>query len=312
MGRQTVEKYQRLQKETQEAYRLLLGEYRERVGSTGAIPDDSLSRQLDLLERAMLEFPPLHEEKDQNGKPTGLWLPRAKGLLGPEYNLRTPPPRRPFSKAQGGEFEVIPTSRWAEYIGGEDSVDMRDFVLDGMVLDQDGVGSCASEGMTGCIMASRVKAGQEPVKLNPWFAYYEVSGGSDQGSTLSDNVAFALEKGVPSQTVWGRDEGWRSKPSAEAFEDAKKHRLLEYWNIDDWTEFGTACILGLTVYFGYSGHAIWASKVLDARRLEYCNSWSTDWGDNGFGTLEKSRVQWGYGTYAFRSVTEASASKEAA
>lgn len=165
-----------------------------------------------------------------------------------------------------------------------------------------GVHNCASESMTGCIMAIRVFNGQKPVKLNPWFAYNTVSGGSDRGSTLPDNVAFAQKYGVASQDVWSRSNGWRTKPSNEAYSDAENYKLLEVYSVSNWEEFGTALLLGWPVYFGYTGHAIWATKLLDESRLEYCNSWG-DWGDHGFGTLSNSRVVWSYRTYAFRVVT---------
>lgn len=290
--------------ERQARYLELLGEYKNRVANGVGLPgSDPLEAELDAVECDMLDNPPLCEVRDADGNPTGEFRPRAKGLLPPTMSGFPSPRCRTFDKRKGGDFIVIPTSEWSEYVGCVDCVDMRTCVPDGMILDQDGVGSCASESMTGCIMASRVKAGQESVKLNPWFAYHTVSGGHDGGSTLSDNVAFALEHGVCSQAVYGRDEGWRPEPSQEAYEDAKKYRLLEAWEIISWEEFGTACILGFPVYFGYSGHAIWASKVLDTSRLEYCNSWG-DWGDAGFGTLNKSRIVFGYGLYAFRAVTE--------
>ena len=290
------EEYDERQAMQQARYLELIADYKSRV--RGNAPGDAFSAALLAAECAMLDNPPLSEAVDPDGKPSGIWKPRAKGLI---HACRLPKPEcRPFQ----ADFSLIPTSEWQALVGGEDDVDMRRFVPDGMMLDQDAVGSCASEGMSGSIMASRVKAGQEPVKLNPWFAYHTVSGGSDQGSSLQDNVAFAQKYGVCSQAVYGRDKGWRAKPSEEAYEDALKYRLTELWSIGNWESFGTALLLGLPVYYGYSGHAIWATKLLDTGRFEYCNSWSKDWGDRGFGTLAKSKIVWNYGAYAFRVATE--------
>jgi len=299
MDSESVEKYQEKFDIVQSRYKELISDYKNKTRASGSLsPDDTLELALVKAETLLLDCPPLSEVIDPDGNPTGIMAPKGKGLI-------TGPPKffLPKSKNFRDDFVIVPSSNWSNYLGGVDAVDGRNFVPDGMVLDQDGVGSCASESMTGMIMKSRVQSGQEPVKLNPWFAYHTVSGGHDGGSTLHDNVAFAQDYGVPTQDVWPRSKGWRTEPSEEAKEDARKYRLTELWHISDWEEFGSALLYFGGVYFGYSGHAIWATKLLDTSRVEYCNSWSDDWGDEGFGTLSKSQIQWGYGSYCWRVVT---------
>jgi len=276
-------------------YKSLLYEYKDLVKKHKR--NNVLEVELQKYEHDLLANPPLSEEVNKYGQKTGLLKPKQRGLImGP--NKLSIPKARPLS-----EYKLISISEWDKYIEDQERVDLRKFVPKGMILDQDGVKSCASESIAGSIMAVRVFNGMKPVKLNPLFAYHTVSGGRDGGSTLSDNVSFAEQYGIASQDVWPRSNGWRAKPSEEAYEDAKNYRLLEFYKVSSWEEFGTALLLGWPVYFGYSGHAIWGTKVISTSRLEYCNSWGEEFGDDGFGTLAKNSIMWGYGAYAIRVVT---------
>ena len=69
---------------------------------------------------------------------------------------------------------------WPNYINGPDAVDLTTLVHH--KLDQDGVGSCGSEGITqGVMIAHALATGGIPEKLNPWFIYQ----GSCNGYSLS-------------------------------------------------------------------------------------------------------------------------------
>ena len=281
----------------QSRYMELISDYKNLPkGIHGLNPTDSLEVDLQKAEEDLFQHTPLTTRIDPEGNILVGLTNRKRGLI---YGCRLHSP----NTTPMANYQLIPESDWAKFMGGIDDIDGRRFVPDGMMLDQDGVGSCASEGMSGTLMKCRVYDGQPPVKLNPWFAYHTVSGGSDQGSSLSDNVSFAQQTGVCSMSVYGRDGGWRPNPPPEAYEDAKKYRLQEVYTCNNWNEFVTALLLWGGVYFGYSGHAIWATKILDSTRFEYCNSWGEAWGDGGYGTLDKSKVMWGYGAYAFRTVT---------
>jgi hypothetical protein len=251
--------------------------------------------ELQKTEEWLLDHPPLYEVLGANGNGSGRFRKRKRGLvedvLLPRCRVQTFP---------RDEFQVIPINEWSDWLTGRDAIDLRPFVK--FILDQNGVGSCASEAMAQCIMICRALGRQDPELLNPLFAYYTVSGGRDGGSSLPDNVNFALEHGVPSQLVFPRSEGWRSKPSDAAYEDALKYMLLEVFRIRTWEEFGTCLLLGMPCFFGYSGHAICGTTLLSTTRLQYVNSWDKTWGDNGFGTISKNSIYWGYGVFGFRVV----------
>ncbi len=251
--------------------------------------------ELQKTEEWLLDHPPLYEVLGADDNSSGRFRKRRQGLtesiLFPRTRVQTFP---------SDEFQVVPVNEWSDWLSGVDAVDLRPFVK--FILDQNGVGSCGSDAMTQCIMILRAIARQDPELLNPLFAYHFVSGGRDQGSSLPDNVNFVLEHGIPSQLVYPRSIGWRSEPNEAAFEDALKYMLLEVFRIRTWEEFGTCLLVGMPVYFGYSGHAITGVTLLSTTRLQYANSWHESWGDRGFGTLSKNSIYWNYGVYGFRVV----------
>jgi len=282
--------YEADQIEGQHRYLELIRDYQDQP-QEDRVRSSNLSMELDRLECAMLDNPPVYT----NG--LGELAVRQKGLLLPTVVE--------FSRvhdAPTGDFQVIQPNRWAELIAGQDAVDLTPLFMH--KLDQNGKGSCGAEGLTQGIMLTLAKAtGKAPPLLNPLFMYHTTSGGRDQGSSLQANIAFAMKHGVASEAVWPRSKGFLTKPSLLAYADARSYVLLEYSQVRNWIEFATALLLGWPVYFGYTGHAICAVKLLDQERFRYANSWSKDWGDNGAGTLHKDRIYWNYGAYAIRVIT---------
>lgn len=176
----------------------------------------------------------------------------------------------------------------------------RPFVKD--ILDQDGVGSCAAEAVTGALMIARAIAGQEHVLLNPWSLYNTTSGGRDSGSNIGDNLSLARSQGIAPMSVWPRSRGWRTRLSAEAVEAAKAFRIDEYYDVLSAREMMTALALGFPVVYGASGHAV---CKIEHTTMDYgidLNSWGKGWKDGGFGVWASYRsINWGYGAYAVRT-----------
>jgi len=250
---------------------------------TGDAEGSSLDKELEYLERLMLDHPP-------EG--------RVMGLV---EECREPPPKEVPLEALG--LKEIPEDEWIDRIRALDEA--RAWPLEHVwtVLDQDGVGSCASESLNGAVMCLREISNQEQVLFNPWGMYGRVNGGADAGSSLSDNLSFAQRYGCFPESVWPRSKGWRTEPSAEAYEAAKQYRLREVVRLSSKRQFGSALLLGLPVYFGYPGHAIFAVRLIDTSRFWYQNSWGKGWGQNGAGTLSFNSIQWSYGAWAILTET---------
>lgn len=193
---------------------------------------------------------------------------------------------------------VIPPAQWPDLIG---EIELRSFV--NAVKNQGNVGSCATESTTQGVEIVEVLSGQLWVELNPWFIYHTTSGGRDQGSSIDTNLAFVRQNGVAPESIWPRSKGWQARPSADAVEAAKLHRIDEWYDCTTVAEIGTALLLGFPVIFGWNGHSCIFTHLLNTTTAQYCNSWSPQWGDKGFGELRLSSVNFQYGAFAIRTST---------
>lgn len=193
------------------------------------------------------------------------------------------------------QIEIIPRGEWPDLIG---KVNLRKRVH--QIKDQDGVGSCATESTAQSIEITRDVSGQDFVQLNPWFIYYHTSGGRDRGSSIDENLRFVRERGVAPETIWPRSNGWRTRPSEEAYEAARKYRILEFYDITSTQEVGSALLLGFPVVYGWQGHSCVLTRLLSVDEAEYANSWGTRWGDEGFGRIGLHEINFRYGAYAVR------------
>lgn len=193
-------------------------------------------------------------------------------------------------------IKIIPSSEWAA-AAAELGDNLRKHVP--VVLDQNGYGSCATEATAGAIMLARAVQGLPFVQLNPLFIYHTTSGGSDSGSSIDENLAFARDHGCASEAVWPRSKGFRAKPSAEAVEDALKYRIDEFFDIAGTNEFVSAELDAWAVVHGAQGHAILAVQHMGSYPL-ILNSWG-DWEDGGFGRwCSYNAINWNYGAFAVR------------
>ena len=280
------------------AYKDLLSQYL--AAPAGSMARKALSPMLAGEEKLLLHYPPLALE--------GVITPEeARAQAATPEDLKTleqlDMPRGPRIR---DEFTLIPTREWSDALQQKKQDDAMNRGLVKHTLNQGSNGSCASEGISGCVMGTEAKGGEMEVgPLNAFALYRLVNGGRDGGSSLSDNIAAARKYGIPTEQVWPRSHGWRKKPTEEVRQDALRHRPDEMFRVSDKQEFGTALLLGFPVYAGYSGHAWFAVDLLDEERFVWKNSWGDDWADNGFSTLQFSRVYWGYGCWAIRTVRRA-------
>lgn len=198
------------------------------------------------------------------------------------------------------EITVIPRSQWAGSIG---NVSRRKNVR--QILDQDGVGSCATESTTQGVMITRDADGCPFELLNPWSIYRVTSGGRDNGSSIDENLEFARDIGILPESYWPRSKGWRATPPDGWKDVAARYRIKEFYDIANTEEVGTALILGFPVVFGWSGHSCILTALLSETEAEYANSWTPDWGDQGFGKIKLSSINFDYGAWCIRAAEPA-------
>lgn len=202
-------------------------------------------------------------------------------------------------------IKIIPKREWSDILKNSEHMRLRPSVP--VVLDQDGVGSCATESAAQCVMTCRSFHGQKFNLLNPWFVYHTTSGGRDGGSNLDTNLRFVREHGIAPESIWPRANGWRKRPSSEAQEAALDYKILEFYDIQNSEEFGSALLLGYPVCYGRRGHSITGVDLIDENNFRMVNSWG-DWGDAGFAVESLRGINWKYGAWAVRVATDTSTS----
>lgn len=191
---------------------------------------------------------------------------------------------------------VIPREEWPDWIG---EISLVDAVRH--IYDQDQVGSCASEAANQALMITREQQGHDWVLFSPWFTYHTVSGGRDQGSSLEANVKFLRDVGACPMELWPREKGWKATPPQECYDAAAEHRITEVYECGSTLEVGSALLRGFAVTFGWQGHSCCLVELLSTERAKYANSWAPSWGDQGFGEINLSSINFGYGAYAWRA-----------
>jgi hypothetical protein len=215
------------------------------------------------------------------------------------------PRHHPFATrcpAFAEKFHAIPVGDWPELLKVRRS--LRPSVS--VILDQGKVGSCAFESTTQALHISRATKGLPFILLNPWSGYCFTGGTRNGGSSIDDNLEHARDVGILPESVWPRSKGFSRRPPKSLLDEhASQFQIEEFWDINTVEEIGTALLLGFPVVFGWSGHSCVFTDLLDVDTAEYCNSWSADWGDNGFGKLTLRSVNFKYGCFALRTVTEA-------
>lgn len=263
--------------------------------------DVGREEELTLIEERLLNLPPLVEE-------AGEWKPMGKGAVEPtpEDFERLEAIQKPMSFAEAG-IQVIPPSEWGAYIagkGGEQALFADRYVEH--ILNQSSVGSCGAEAFAGADMTLRPTLGQRDTpRLNGYHLYSRTSGGRDRGSSPQANLALILQEGCCSEDVRPRVRGgrldWNTHPTQAERDDAAKYRVLRYVECRNVAEFGTMLLMNRPVVWGYTGHLIYASRLLSQTQFLYPNSWSPNWGQNGRGTASFRSVYWPYRVYALTS-----------
>ena len=174
------------------------------------------------------------------------------------------------------------------------------------VYDQNGYGSCATESTAGATKLSRAASNRPYVQLNPLSIYAFTSGGVDRGSNIDRNLEHARDIGILPEDVWPRSKGFRTKPPQELLDrHASRFRIDEFWDCGSVDDVRTSLVLGFPVSFGWRGHSCVLIALKDMNTAYYLNSWGADWGDNGVGTISLRSINFGYGAFAVRSVTDA-------
>lgn len=134
----------------------------------------------------------------------------------------------------------------------------------------------------------------------------------DDGSTIEEALKVIKKYGACNSTLWPNDAPWNKKPSKEAYADGLKGKEIKSWyEVKNLKQVKQALVAGHPVAAAFawafkfidanyilntptryeaehakSGHAVVIVGYNDTERLiEIRNSWSDQWGNNGYGYM---------------------------
>jgi hypothetical protein len=186
----------------------------------------------------------------------------------------------PFTSPFVEAIPTIPASEWPARIAAMEGRWLQNIYTDTVPdTSQGSLPYCWAWSLTQCVEAQRAVDGQPYVKLAP------VSlGGSvnfrNEGNYCGDALAYCVANGICDSTY--PDSEWSRTPSKWRTgwqEEAKNHRILEFWEIGSWAETVTALLLGMGIYAGYNfwSHAVMLDSLV-MTGSEICVSGPNSWG----------------------------------
>jgi C1A family cysteine protease len=199
-----------------------------------------------------------------------------------------------------------------------DRVDLRAGFGSFPVYDQGLLGSCTANAIAAALvyqqLQQRVQKLVEPSRL--WIYYEERkregTTASDAGAQIRDGIKVVVSEGFPPEEEWPYDPSkFADPPPPKTYEDAKRDLVTAYVRLVQLEQMlmgalaqGHPFIFGISVYESFEqaqdgdipmpqpdeqllgGHAILATGYdRKERRFSFRNSWGSDWGDKGYGTI---------------------------
>jgi len=227
----------------------------------------------------------------------------AKRLLG-----RTP---RDYSKAprcsspHSLEFDIplIPFNKMPELVKRKEAnkTNLSNIVRYKKIpsLDQNGTNYCWCNAVITALESERAARNLGYRKLSAASVAARIKGYSNQGGWGGEALEFIIEHGVMPADLWPENYWSSRKYNTDANRaEAMKYRVTKWYDLDarNFQQLCTCCLLNIPVPIGLNwwSHEVCAFDVVvledDSLGIRIRNSWSGDWGDDGFSVLTRSKA----------------------
>lgn len=221
--------------------------------------------------------------------------------------IPAPPERVQAISPYSATTELIPESEWVEFDFWPSEIAIK---------DQDGKGACNGHAAATGAEMIRYVAGMPYIPLSAWYVYSILCNGIDRGSQILDALELLESKGVAPESDVQYGIINPRKLTAAAHTDAARFKVEIGSRMTTAAEIVSAVLrrepINLAVCVGagfnnlssegivplgrgFCNHAIAVGFGLKKSKsgvwlVKMINSWTTSWGQGGFGWLEVERV----------------------
>ena len=268
-------------------------------------------------------------------------------LAGNDVAGKAPGTGKPEGRGRRGCILDVPDARDVRYVPPVDtatlpeSVDLR--ALCPPVYDQGSLESCTANAIGAAIEYNQMQTGKSSFVPSRLFIYFnervlEGSIKQDAGAMIRNGIKTVVRLGAPPEDVWAYDESAVfTQPHPDAYAAAKLDLVTVYCRVGQTLPLMQACLMeGFPIVFRYTcfpsmdhtwddgvismpgpaqpedgGHCMLIVGYNNANRTFLVrNSWGTQWGQQGYGTMPYDYIlspQWTTDLWTIRSVTERAA-----
>jgi C1A family cysteine protease len=260
---------------------------------------------------------------------------------------KAPGTGKPEGRGRRGCIPDVPDTRDVHYVPPVDtatlpeSVDLR--ALCPPVYNQGNLGSCTANAIGAAIEYNQMQTGKQSFVPSRLFIYFnervlEGTIKQDAGATIRNGIKTVVRLGAPPEDLWAYDESAVfTQPHPDAYAAAKLDLVTVYCRVGQTLPLLQACLMeGFPIVFRYTcfpsmdhtwddgvipmpgptetsedGHCMLIVGYNNANRTFLVrNSWGTQWGQQGYGTMPYDYIlspQWTTDLWTIRSVTERAA-----
>lgn len=213
---------------------------------------------------------------------------------------------------------IIPESQWKQLYEERKALGVSMRGLVSRIYDQSQEGSCVANaaGQAHEVLQAKELGKDRVTPLSAISLYKRIGSSAGSGAYIGDAMDELKERGIlPLDTPENRARfndkvmphtGFRSPYPSDWENTAKEFKMLEAFRGSSRAEMFTALFNLHPICVGRAGHSImYADPILEGSSwlIEYANSWSEGWGDNGYGRDSSNLIRSSAGEFiVYRSI----------